>query len=93
MVTEYPEFKLAAIQSCPVLFDRDASTDKACRLIEEAGQKGTDLAAKSACDVGGHYSRPEVFQLRVNRNPSRRVFFSNAFDEAPPEKEGPGAAR
>jgi predicted amidohydrolase len=31
------------------------------------------FAAKSACDVAGHYSRPDVFQLYVNRTPHRRV--------------------
>jgi predicted amidohydrolase len=31
------------------------------------------FAAKSVCDVAGHYSRPDVFQLHVNRTPHRRV--------------------
>jgi nitrilase len=44
-VTNYPEFTLAAIQAAPVYFDREASTEKACQLIEEAAQKGANFAA------------------------------------------------
>jgi predicted amidohydrolase len=31
------------------------------------------FAAKSACDVAGHYSRPDIFQLHVNQTPYHRV--------------------
>jgi predicted amidohydrolase len=44
-MTSYPEFTLAAIQAAPVYFDREASTEKACQLIEQAAQKGADFAA------------------------------------------------
>jgi predicted amidohydrolase len=44
-MTKYPEFTLAAIQAAPVYFNRNASTEKACQLIEEAAQKGATLAA------------------------------------------------
>ena len=36
---------LGAIQAAPVFFDRDASCEKACRLIAQAGQAGCTLAA------------------------------------------------
>ena len=45
MNTSYSEFTLAAVQAAPIYFDRDASTEKACRLIEQAAEQGATLAA------------------------------------------------
>ncbi len=38
-------FKMAAIQAAPVLFDKAASTQKACDLIRAAGAEGADIVA------------------------------------------------
>ena len=45
MSTKYPEFTLAAVQAEPIPFDVDASTDKACNLIEAAADQHATLAA------------------------------------------------
>jgi hypothetical protein len=33
----------------------------------------TVRAAKAMCDVGGHYSRPDLLRVVVNRSPARRL--------------------
>ena len=44
-MTDSARFRLAAIQAASIPFDRDASTEKACRLIRGAGVMGATIAA------------------------------------------------
>ncbi len=41
----YPKFRVGAVQAGPVFMDREATVDKACDLIQEAGHNGARLVA------------------------------------------------
>jgi predicted amidohydrolase len=66
---DYPEFTLAAIQAAPIYFDREASTEKACRLIAEAAEKGADFAAFGETWLPGYpfFHRLPLFSSRWNQ--------------------------
>ncbi len=56
MGDEFRDFTLAAVQAAPVFLDREASIDKACRLIDEAASLGADLAVFGETWVSGYAS-------------------------------------
>ena len=56
MGDEFKDFTLAAVQAAPVYLDREASIDKACMLIDQAGAKGADLAVFGETWVSGYAS-------------------------------------
>lgn len=56
MGDEFQDFTLAAVQAAPVYLDRDASIEKACRLIDDAAALGADLAVFGETWVSGYAS-------------------------------------
>jgi predicted amidohydrolase len=75
-MTTSPEFTLAAVQAAPIYFDREASTEKACQLIIEAGQKGANLAAFSETWLPGY----PFFHSSALVNQGRVSYLSNAVE-------------
>ena len=45
-------------------------------ILVAEGSLESVYAAKAVCDVAGHYSRPDIFQLQVDNRPVQRVAFA-----------------
>jgi len=43
MSHHFPRVKVAVVQAAPILFDREATVEKACGLVAEAASQGTEL--------------------------------------------------
>jgi predicted amidohydrolase len=56
-------------------------------ILMAEGSTEDVFAAKAACDVAGHYSRPDIFQLLVNRTPHQHVVETSGPDYAAVESD------
>lgn len=85
------KFRLAAIQAAPVLFDKSASTEKACALIADAGKKGADFAAFGESWLPGYpfWVEGEIVDLTWEAS---AVYLENSIDIPGPETDALCAA-
>lgn len=51
MSDSYPKLRVAAVQAAPVFLDREATTRKACELIEQAGANGARFIVFPECYI------------------------------------------
>ena len=77
MPDTYPKFKAAAVQASPVFLNRDATIDKACQLILEAGRNGASLVAFPEVFVPGY-----PYWVWMNAPTSTGHLFKRLFTEA-----------
>lgn len=81
------------MQAAPVLFDKAATTAKACALILEAGRKGANVIGFPEGFIPGHPGWVEILPLSGEPAPSLFLEqFKNAVEVPGPETEVIGAA-
>jgi nitrilase len=54
MGDKFEKVKLAAVQASPVFLNREATVDKACKLIKEAGEAGANFVGFPESFIPGH---------------------------------------
>ena len=96
MTESFPLVKVAVVQAAPILFDREATIEKACRLTTEAAAQGARLILFPEAFIPA-YPRGLSFGTVVgHRSPAGRRtwqrYWANAIDVPGPAIEALGAA-
>lgn len=92
----FPQVKVAVVQAAPILFDRDATVQKACQLIAEAAAEGAQLILFPEAFIPA-YPRGLSFGTVVgSRSPAGRLtwerYWANAVEVPSLATEQLGAA-
>ena len=88
--------KVAVIQAASVIFDKDASIEKACDLIEKAGKNGSKIVLLPEAFIPG-YPRGFTFGMKIgSRNQEGRAlwkrYWENSIETSGPEVKKLGKA-
>ena len=75
-----PSFLIAAVQAAPVFLDRDATIEKACRLIAEAAARGAKLVVFPEAFVPGYPFW--VWHIPAGKTPLLRMLYAELLDNS-----------
>jgi nitrilase len=75
----YPKVRLAAVQAAPVWLDREATVEKACRLIEEAADNGAEVIGFPEAFIPGF---PDWHNWILPLSPQSMAFQKRLFKNA-----------
>lgn len=53
-MSNYPKYRVAAVQASPVFLDREATVEKTCRLVDEAAANGAKVIAFPEAFIPGY---------------------------------------
>ncbi len=67
-MTKNRTFKVACVQATPVIFDLEKSVEKVITLTADADLDEL-VCSRMDFDVTGHYSRNDIFELKVKNQP------------------------
>ena len=79
-MTNYLDFRLAAIQAAPIYFDLEATTEKACELIREAGAKDVTIAAFGEAWLPGYPFHAWIQPSSALASTIRAEYLANAVE-------------
>ncbi len=96
MTLKLSQVKVAVVQASPVMFDREATVEKTCRLVQEAASKGVKLALFPEAFIPAYPKGLSFGTVVGNRTDAgRRIFqryWENAVDVPGPVTEALGKA-